>query len=336
MADTPKNVWFSPDKVFSYNAMLNFVVGARGCGKTYGTKKWAIKRFIKTGKKFIYLRRYKEEIKELDKFFDTLRYDEELKIHEFNVKGRRFFIDGQECGKADILSTSQSKKGIEEPLTDTIIYDEFIIEKGMIHYLPNEVDRLINYMHSVFRNRDGCRCICLANSIVWSNPYFTFYKFIPMKSGFQVMQGGEVVLNVYDNEEFTQMQQETKFAKLIKGTVYEEMAVNNKFSDVNDDFIKKKPPNATLYFNIVWKEHTYGLWYDSNNFEFIISNRHNPDSTTVCYTTKDYKPNMKLLTDKKLHVNQELKRAFINGYLYYEDIYIRNDVFDMFTIMGVR
>lgn len=331
-----KKLWFTPDKVFSYNAMLNFVVGARGCGKTYGTKKWAIKRFLKTGEKFIYLRRYKDELKDLDKFFDTLQYDKELSAHEFKVQGRRFFIDKMECGKADCLSQGQSKKSVEEPKTNCIIFDEFIVEKGYIHYLPNEVNQLYNYMHSVFRNRDNCRCICLANSISWVNPYFTFFKFYPMKEGFQVCQDGTVLLNVYANDEFSKMQSETKFAKMIKGTAYEEMAVDNSFSDINDDFIKKRDSKSYLKCNIVWRTSIFGLWVNEDNSEYVISLKHNLDTVTFCYTTKDYKPNMQLITDKNRNINKELKRAFQYGYLYFEDLFIRAEILDLFTIMGVR
>ena len=34
-----KNIWYSYDKVLSYNAMLNFIIGERGVGKSYGIKK---------------------------------------------------------------------------------------------------------------------------------------------------------------------------------------------------------------------------------------------------------------------------------------------------------
>lgn len=330
------SMYFTPDRVFSYNAILNFVIGQRGCGKTYGTKKWAIKRFLKTGEKFIYLRRYKDELKETDKFFETLRYDDELKVHEFKVQGRRFFVDGQECGKADALSTAQFKKGVEEPKTNLIMFDEFIVEKSYIKYLPNEVNQLLNYIDSVFRNRDNCRCICLANSISWVNPYFAFYKFTPIPSGYQVVQNGAVLLNVYENLEFTEARSKTRFAQLISGTAYEQMALKNEFADVTDDFIRTRSKDSILVYNIVWKQETYGLWSSKEEGCFVVSHKHNPDAPTFCYTTKDYKPNMKLLTDRVIHINKELKRAFLNGFLFYEDVYIRNEMYDLLTIMGIR
>ena len=332
------SMWFSPDKIFSYNAYLNFVVGHRGCGKTYGCKKWAIKHFLKTGKKFIYLRRYKDELKgdEIATFFDSLRSDEELSNHNLWVKGRRFYCDDKEVGQILFLSVQQSKKSVEYPDYDTIIFDEFIIEKGFQRYLPDEVTKLLNFIDTVFRNRNNCRCICLANAISWVNPYFIFYKFKPINQGYQITQEGEVLLNVYNNELFNAAKQETKLAKLVKGTTYEEMAIKNKFADVNDDFIKKKPKESNLILNIAWRDKMYGLWYDYKNYEYVISYKCNPDTRTVAYTTKDFKPNMMLISDTSNNTNKELKRAFANNYLYFEDVFIRNEIFDLFTLMGVR
>lgn len=332
------SVWFNPDRVFSYNALLNFVVGFRGVGKTYGCKVWAVNHFFKTGRKFIYLRRFKEEVNgdDLKTFFTQIENDPKMIGHEFKVDGRQFYVDGLLCGQALYLTIQQSKKSVTYEDYDTIVFDEFIIEKGYQHYLPNEPLKLFNFMDTVFRHRDNCRCICLANAINWSNPYFTFFKFLPMQGGYQVTQNGTVLLNVYENEEYQEMRSQSRFAQMVQDTAYDSMAIQNKFDDMSDDFIKARPKNGILQFNIQWKDKTYGVWFNPEVFEFVISNKVNQDVNTICYTTKDYKPNMMLITDKKLRVNNELKRAFVNGYLFYEDMYIRNDMYDLFTLLGVR
>lgn len=333
-----ENIWFDLDKVLSYNALLNFVVGYRGVGKTYGCKVWAVNHFLKTGRKFIYLRRFKEEVNgdDLKDFFIQIQNDPKCRGHEFYVKGRQFYIDGIHCGQALYLTIQQSKKSVTYDDYDTIIFDEFIIEKGYQHYLPKEPTKLYNLMNTVFRHREGCRCICLANAINWANPYFTFYKFTPMEEGYQLAQKGTVLLNIYRNEAYQEMVSASRFGQMIEGTAYEEMAYQNAFEDTSDDFLKPRPKNGILQFNLQWKENTYGCWLDPEHFELVISNRYNADAPTICYTTKDYKPNMMLITDKKLRVNNELKRAFVNGYLYYETMYIRSDMFDLFTLLGVR
>ena len=64
--------YYSFDKLLSYNAVFNFVVGARGYGKTYGAKKIVIRNYLRDRSQFVYLRRYQEEIKGKFSFFSDI------------------------------------------------------------------------------------------------------------------------------------------------------------------------------------------------------------------------------------------------------------------------
>lgn len=67
-------MFYDYQKVLSYNAFLNILIGERGVGKTYGITKFVINRFIKTGERFVYVRRYKPEmIKAAPFFFDKVK-----------------------------------------------------------------------------------------------------------------------------------------------------------------------------------------------------------------------------------------------------------------------
>ena len=330
------SIWFSPTQALSYNANLMYIIGARGCGKTYGCKKWAIKRFLKYHEQFIYLRRYEEEMKDLPDFFRALEKDKDFEKINFQVVGSKFYINNELCGYAMILSKGQHRKSGEFTEVSNIIFDEFIIEKGYIHYLPDEVQRLLGLIDTVVRNRNNIRVFCLANSIQWTNPHFVFWKFAPMEEGIQVKQDGTVLLQAYKNSEFNSMRETTVMGRLAKGTAYGNMALDNVFEDLTDDFIMKKPKNARLQFNIFWKKNTYGIWMDEENSKLIVSERHNKDSFTVCYTTSDFKPNLMLLNDRHSRINDMLKRAFKNSYLYYENVYIRDEMYDLMNMLGIR
>ena len=39
------NIFYDFQKVLSYNALLNLIIGERGVGKTYGMKKFCINKF---------------------------------------------------------------------------------------------------------------------------------------------------------------------------------------------------------------------------------------------------------------------------------------------------
>jgi predicted AAA+ superfamily ATPase len=91
-----KSLYYDPNKMLSYNRILNFIIGARGIGKSYSMKVYPIKRFLKYGEQFIYVRRYKPELKKVTQYFDNIKH--EFPNHEFKVKGREFYIDGKLCG----------------------------------------------------------------------------------------------------------------------------------------------------------------------------------------------------------------------------------------------
>src|SRR6185312_15831287 len=157
------SLYYNPNKMLSYNRILNFIIGARGIGKSYGMKEYPIKRFIKHGEQFIYVRRYKPELKKVTNYFNDIK--EAFPDNDLKVKGREFWIDKKIAGWAIPLSTWQSEKSNAYPNVTTIIFDEFIREKDNSGYIPNEVDALLNLMDSVFRTRDNVRCICLSNAV---------------------------------------------------------------------------------------------------------------------------------------------------------------------------
>ena len=91
--------WYNYDKINSYNAMLNIIMTNRGFGKSYGSKKMAIKNFLKKGEQFVYVRRYKTEItKQFKQFFDDIK--QEFPEHDFKINGNRAYIDDKICGYA--------------------------------------------------------------------------------------------------------------------------------------------------------------------------------------------------------------------------------------------
>ena len=132
-------MYYDYDKISSYNATINMIITNRGFGKTYGAKKRAINKFLKKGEQFIYLRRYKSELKKVkDKYFEKVK--QEFPGHEFEIKGFTAYIDGKVAGYLIPLSTSLSEKSNEYPYVTTIIFDEFLIDNCYIRYLDNEVE----------------------------------------------------------------------------------------------------------------------------------------------------------------------------------------------------
>ena len=67
------NIYYDITNTITYDALYYFIIGERGVGKTYSAKKFCIRRFLKTGEQFVYLRRYKTDLeKGKKKFFKAL------------------------------------------------------------------------------------------------------------------------------------------------------------------------------------------------------------------------------------------------------------------------
>lgn len=131
--------YYNVDLTLSRNRLFNFVVGMRGVGKTYSSKRRAIKNYLQKGKQFVYLRRYDTELKksEMSKFFDDIYH--EFPDTAFKVGDGAFFINNKVAGWYIPLSKSQLFKSVPFPNVSLIIFDEFIIDVGTYRYLPNEV-----------------------------------------------------------------------------------------------------------------------------------------------------------------------------------------------------
>ena len=79
--------YYNYDKIRSYNALMNIIMTNRGFGKTYGFKDIAIKNFLKNGKQFMYVRRYKTDIskEKIGMFFADIQEKYIDTINKFSV-----------------------------------------------------------------------------------------------------------------------------------------------------------------------------------------------------------------------------------------------------------
>ena len=55
-------MFYDYDKLLSRHFLIAFIIAERGVGKTFGAKVAVLKKFLKTGEQFMYVRRYKTEL----------------------------------------------------------------------------------------------------------------------------------------------------------------------------------------------------------------------------------------------------------------------------------
>ena len=165
--------FYDINKALSYSKLFYFIVGGRSCGKTYSFKKWAIKSFLKTGSQFIYLRRYETDFKKIELFFDDILANNEFEC-QFKVSANIFYINEKVAGYYFPLTSAQSLKSTPFPNVGRILLDEFILEDGFQHYIPNEVSSTLSLYDTISRDRD-IPMLFMSNAVKFNNPYFNYF-----------------------------------------------------------------------------------------------------------------------------------------------------------------
>ena len=291
-------------EIMGYNAFLNFIIGERGVGKTYSSKVYVINRFLKTGEQFVYLRRYKSEIQKAvgnekkQKFFEQV-YDVFPK-HKFSNTAELLQIDGKTAGYAIPLSIAHILKSTSYEKVKTIIFDEFIIDKGMYHYLPNEVESLLDVIETIARLRD-IKVIFLGNAVSTSNPYFLYFDItLPYNKQFKLFKDGLILVDYIKNEKYREVKKQTRFGKLVEGTPYGKYAIDNEFLRDSKTFIKKKTQGSRFYLKLRFNNNTYGLWINSKEDLMYVSldyDVNNPLELSIL--TDDHNEHTILMRSKK-------------------------------------
>lgn len=276
--------YYNFDRLFSYNGTFNIVPGGRGIGKTYGAQKHAIKNAITKGEQFIYLRRYKTEMTAArNTFFAAVEV--EFPKHDFRVIGNSAQMapistrDEKKRVWATIgyfatLSTAQTLKSVAFPKVTLIIFDEFIIEKGALHYLPDEAKVFNNFYNTVDRGQDKTRVLFLANTVSIDNPYFLEYGILPKPGEEWITKAdGFIVCHLPNSKAFADSIYQTKFGKFIQGTDYADYAVGNQFADNHDGLIQLKDGNARYQYTLETKKGSFSVWMDFASGEYYIQSK---------------------------------------------------------------
>lgn len=329
--------WYNYDRINSYNGFFHFILTNRGYGKSYGAKKRCIDRFLKYGEQFVYVRRYKTELKKISKYFDDIK--DEYKGHEFEVKGRTFYIDGRICGYAIPLSTSLIEKSNPYPNVCTIVFDEFIIDKGHLRYLENEVEVMLELVSTICRKRDNVRVYFLANNVSEVNPYFTYFNIkLPEGNVIKTFNEGTIVVEKNTDNVFMEEMKATKFGRLVKGTKYGDYSIENKSLRDSDTFVEKLPlKNCTPLSNIIFNNQQVQVWLDRKNNYYYINQKIVKDTEVITLESSDHTENS-ILNAKSIRftILDDVIKSFQVGLVRFENQQVKHIMYDIFKKLGVR
>lgn len=172
-----------------YECQYNIFIGKRSNGKTYSSMLMCVEEFFKTGKRFVYMRRYHEDIvlKRMQRLFEELNFNGTINqvsngqydgIHfyggqfypcNFDDNGKAVYDNQNSCGYAMALNDSEHDKSGGYPNVKYIIFDEFISRNL---YLRDEFIVFMNAISTVKRSKKDVMVIMLGNTINKFCPYF--------------------------------------------------------------------------------------------------------------------------------------------------------------------
>ena len=327
-------MWYDIGQTLTYNCLFNFVIGNRGCGKTYAAKKRAIKLFIDKGHQFVYLRRFKDELDQTaESYFNDIIENEEFPNTIIEYKNGQYFVNDQLAGYAMALTKAKDIKSASFPLVYFIIFDEFLMEdNGYTRYLKNEVEQFLSFYMSIDRYR-GCTVFFLANSVALINPYTLYFR-LQLPHGSNITRKGDVLLQLVQDEEYINERKQTRFGKIIEGTDFAKYAIENKFRDDDKTFILPKTEKAQHKFSFIYNGDRFGVWLDFDEGKYFVSVDYDPSCPFLyAITTEDHSPNTMLLSKlaKTIYFRSFID-AYKNGNVYFENVKTKNIAFEVIRL----
>lgn len=325
-----KSIFYDYHDLISRGALLNIVIGERGVGKTYSAIKMAVNDYFKHGNEFVYLRRYKSELKEsVPNFFDAINHNEEFPEANLRSHNNKFYNGKDVIGYAIPLSTANILKGTTFDKVKTIIFDEFLIDKGCYRFLQNEVTQFLDIIETISRLRD-VRVFMLGNAVsIHNNPYFDYFDIdLPYNSNFKMFKNGLICVNYIKNEAYREEKRKSRFGQLIEGTDYGKYAIDNQILHDNKDFIGKRGINSKLYCTINLFGNILGIWKDSNGM--YVSKDYDPSSTFIFACTADDHNESTILEEASQSIwFMVCKACYNSGKLLFENQKIKNDFLNL-------
>lgn len=257
---------------------LNFIIGGRGIGKTYGTMDYLLQK----GQPFIYLRNKDTQLAECSTDFGNpfkrWNRDHEKDIRILTERKHSIIYDCTDpddkklIGYAVALSTFENLRGVDLSDVQYVLFDEFV-EKEKLKF--QQFETFANFYETVNRNREllgekPLQVILLSNAQKLGNDILAGYGVIPiieqmMKKGREEYQDRLLYVNL-PRSEVSEAKRETVNYKLTEGTQYYQEAIDNYFAHDSFADIKKLPVNEyTPIVRIddvyIWKHKSTGRLY---------------------------------------------------------------------------
>lgn len=340
--------FWSIQKLLTFNKPFMIVTSSRSIGKSTNIACFVILDFLKNGKKWIYLRRTKDEMLETCKdYFNNaitlINENTEFKIKEIEYKAGDYFITMQgdeetpiHCGYAMGLSLESKYKSKPFDNVGTIIYDEFLPKDknkylGSLEKDPDKEPRLFNSLYgSVDREigrafKSATRVILSGNTETIYNPFFISWGITP----YLFKDGKAKIINPKSRAWVFQRVQGVDATKDFKTSLLYEMSGDsdrryNFENDGADDFSDKwieLPPKGSRHMLFVKLEKTvYQVLQNRSDF-YILKFKGQPYDRVISldfssFALEDFSLIKRWNSNMELQITHE---AFLRGALFFDN-----------------
>lgn len=231
-------MYYNALKLMSYNAIFNFVDGARNIGKSTGFKIRSIRRAYKKGKATYWLRRYDDEVKQTcDKFLNakllkllnmTVYHKKDNPDGTIKREGRKIYVKNR-AGKWVIavqficLSDAAKYRSADDDAFDSLVFDEYTTTAARYaYYRGDEVQDFIDLYISLKRE-NKLICYFLGNKETTLNPYKRFFNMHPLPltwQGIKRYRRGSIIVQQVNDVLNADIAYNEKLREALTGTRY--------------------------------------------------------------------------------------------------------------------
>lgn len=315
---------------------IRFISGNRTAGKTYYCSRLLVRRFLKTGRKFMLLYRFNNELDSVaQSFFKDLGLIEwpDKTMSDAWIGNRickELYLDGEPCGYAVALNDADKIKRMSARFNDvdTMFMDEFQSETE--HYCPKEIDKYQSVYVSVARGAGKqsryVEVLMVSNLVSVLNPYFMRMGINKrLEPNTKFLRGRGWVLERTYNENAANAMEQSAFGRAFEDSKYMQYSQDNTYLLDNALMVQKLTGERQMYCIIVGEERNYGVWRMRSGL-FYIDTKFDPTCRHKMTARLNEHSEATLLTYTSSPIVKTLKQVFAQGNIRFADLSCK-DVF---------
>lgn len=300
----------------------------RSAGKTTYFNRLLVRRFLKSGEKFMLLYRFNYEVENVaSKFFDGIKplFFKSMSMSSFkrmNGVYHELKLDNSPCGYAVSLNHAEQIKKFSHMFYDvgSMLMDEFQSENNS--YCDNEIHKFISIHNSVSRG-DGKQSrrvpvYMLSNPVTIINPYYVAMGVCDrIKPEVKFLRGDGWVLEQNFNEAAHNANKESKFNSAFAGESYSNYNAKGSYLNDCDGFIEKISGNKQPVCNIVYNGVYLSLWLCDSGIYYVTDKK--ASCQTYSFSVDNHTSDTTLINRSSVNV-VTWRYYFENGFMYFSNM----------------